>query len=98
MTRKVGYKIFLNPGITSLVQVQTYLPYLSQQIIVISLLRYPPGMYSCIAGFLDAGESLEECVRRESAEEVGIIVEKVRVRYSIYRNLILSIYQCFGSA
>ena len=21
--------------------------------------RYPPGMYSCIAGFLDAGESLE---------------------------------------
>ena len=34
-------------------------------------------MYSCIAGFLDAGESLEECVRRESAEEVGIIVEKV---------------------
>jgi NAD+ diphosphatase len=34
-------------------------------------------MYSCIAGFLDVGESLEECVRRESAEEVGIIVEKV---------------------
>jgi ADP-ribose pyrophosphatase YjhB (NUDIX family) len=41
--------------------------------------RYPPGMYSCIAGFLDVGESLEECVRRESAEEVGILVEKVPV-------------------
>ena len=76
-----------------MVQVQTYLPYLSQQIIVISLVRYPPGMYSCIAGFLDAGESLEECVRRESAEEVGIIVEKVgTVPYNISRNLILSIY------
>ena len=39
--------------------------------------RYPPGMYSCIAGFLDVGESLEECVRREAAEEVGIEVDKV---------------------
>ena len=39
--------------------------------------RDPPGMYSCIAGFLDVGESMEECVRRESAEEVGILVEKV---------------------
>jgi NAD+ diphosphatase len=34
-------------------------------------------MYSCIAGFVDAGESLEECVRREAAEEVGIEVDKV---------------------
>ena len=42
--------------------------------------RYPPGMYSCIAGFLDAGESLEECVRREAAEEVGVEVQKVSRR------------------
>ena len=28
------------------------------------------GMYSCIAGFMDPGEPLEECVRREVAEEV----------------------------
>ena len=27
-------------------------------------------MYSCIAGFMDPGEPLEECVRREVAEEV----------------------------
>ncbi len=51
--------------------------------------RYPPGMYSCIAGFLDVGESMEECVRRESAEEVGILVEKVGTvtvcRYCCYR-------------
>jgi len=39
--------------------------------------RYPPGMYSCIAGFLDVGETLEDCVRREAAEEVGIQVEQV---------------------
>ena len=30
-----------------------------------------PGMYSCIAGFLDPGETLEQCARREVAEEVG---------------------------
>jgi len=39
--------------------------------------RYPPGMYSCIAGFLDVGETLEDCVKREAAEEVGIEVTKV---------------------
>ena len=39
--------------------------------------RYPPGMYSCIAGFLDVGETLEDCVKREAAEEVGIEVDKV---------------------
>jgi len=33
---------------------------------------YPPGMYSCVAGFVDAGESLAECVIRETAEEAGV--------------------------
>lgn len=39
--------------------------------------RYPPGMYSCIAGFLDVGETLDDCVKREVAEEVGMEVSKV---------------------
>ncbi len=43
---------------------------------------YPPGMYSCVAGFADVGESLEDCVRREVAEEVGMEVSDVRVRGS----------------
>ena len=33
-----------------------------------------PGMYSCIAGFMDPGEPLEECVRREVAEEVRALI------------------------
>ena len=33
---------------------------------------YPPGMYSCVAGFVDPGESLAECVIREGAEEAGV--------------------------
>ena len=36
---------------------------------------YPPGMYSCVAGFVDPGESLAECVTRECAEEAGVEVD-----------------------
>ena len=34
--------------------------------------RFPPGMYSCLAGFLESGETIEDAVRREIAEEAGI--------------------------
>ncbi|QPF75281.1 NAD(+) diphosphatase [Roseateles sp. DAIF2] len=33
---------------------------------------YKPGVYSALAGFVEAGESLEDCVHREVAEEVGV--------------------------
>ena len=33
---------------------------------------------SLVAGFVDAGESLEACVRREAFEEVGVRVGEVR--------------------
>jgi NAD+ diphosphatase len=35
-------------------------------------------MYSLIAGFVEPGENLEECVRREILEEVGIQVGNIR--------------------
>lgn len=34
--------------------------------------RFPPGMYSCLAGFLEPGETVEDAVRRELNEESGI--------------------------
>jgi NAD+ diphosphatase len=34
--------------------------------------RFPPGMWSCLAGFVEPGESIEEAVRREILEEAGI--------------------------
>jgi len=34
--------------------------------------------YSCLAGFVEPGESLEECVAREVLEETGIAVQDVR--------------------
>jgi len=49
----------------------------AQQLLLIRQPRYPPGMYSCIAGFLDVGETLEDCVKREVAEEVGLEVGKI---------------------
>ncbi|WP_374121946.1 NAD(+) diphosphatase [Frankia sp. AiPa1] len=39
---------------------------------------WPPGRFSVLAGFVEAGESLEACVVREIAEEVGIDVTDVR--------------------
>ena len=39
--------------------------------------RFPAGMYSCLAGFLEPGETLEDAVRRELHEEAGIAVGKV---------------------
>lgn len=39
--------------------------------------RFPPGRYSVIAGFLEPGETLEDCVRREVKEEVGIEVDTI---------------------
>lgn len=40
--------------------------------------RWPEGRYSTLAGFVDPGESLEDAVRREVAEEVGVEVDAVR--------------------
>ncbi len=36
------------------------------------------GMYSVLAGFVDPGETLEACVRREVKEEVGVAVKNIR--------------------
>jgi len=40
--------------------------------------HYAKGMYSALAGFVEAGESIEECVVREVDEEVGVQVADLR--------------------
>ncbi|HEX2762283.1 MAG TPA: NAD(+) diphosphatase [Allosphingosinicella sp.] len=39
--------------------------------------QYPPGRYSALAGFVEPGESIEEAVVREIAEEAGLDVRDV---------------------
>lgn len=39
---------------------------------------FPVPMYSCLAGFVEPGENLEEAVRREVMEEVGVELGEVR--------------------
>ena len=40
--------------------------------------HFPPGMYSALAGFVEAGETLEQCLAREVLEEVGVSVSNIR--------------------
>jgi NAD+ diphosphatase len=40
--------------------------------------RFAKGVYSALAGFVEPGETLEQCLEREVDEEVGIRVCKVR--------------------
>lgn len=40
--------------------------------------RFPGTLYSALAGFLEPGESIEDAVKRETREEVGIEVAAVR--------------------
>ena len=44
--------------------------------------RFPPGMYSTLAGFVEPGESLEQTLRREVFEEVGVVLDEVVYRAS----------------
>ena len=39
---------------------------------------WPKGMFSCLAGFMEPGESIEAAVARETFEETGILVKNVR--------------------
>ena len=44
--------------------------------------RFPAGMYSSLAGFVEPGETIENAVRRETREEAGITVGRVRYHAS----------------
>lgn len=43
--------------------------------------EWPKGMYSCLAGFVDSGETIEEAVVREVKEEADVSVSSDNVHY-----------------
>ncbi len=49
-----------------------------RQILLARSSRMPTGMHSVLAGFVEAGETFEECVQREVMEEVGLEVTDIR--------------------
>ncbi|MGF1694054.1 NAD(+) diphosphatase [Vibrio lamellibrachiae] len=49
----------------------------SNQILLAQHPRHRNGMYTVIAGFLEVGETLEQCVAREVKEETGIEVKNI---------------------
>ncbi|MFV0575754.1 MAG: NAD(+) diphosphatase [Vibrio sp.] len=49
-----------------------------KQILLAQHARHKGGMYTVIAGFVEAGETLEQCVAREVKEETGINVKNIR--------------------
>jgi NAD+ diphosphatase len=48
------------------------------ELLLIRNATWNPGRFSLVAGFVDFGESLEECVQREVREEAGIEVSNIR--------------------
>ncbi len=78
-------RICPNCGLTSypriapaiIVRVQRRAPNGNREILLARNKRYPGGMYSVLAGFVEPGETLEECVSREIGEEVGITVTNI---------------------
>jgi NAD+ diphosphatase len=40
--------------------------------------RFQSGMWSCLAGFIEPGEAIEDAVRRETREEAGIVCGRVK--------------------
>lgn len=49
-----------------------------ERILLARARRFPPGLHSVLAGFVEPGETLEQCVAREVREETGIEVKNLR--------------------
>ncbi|MBI1942076.1 MAG: NAD(+) diphosphatase [Betaproteobacteria bacterium] len=61
----------LAPAVMALVRRQN-------QILLARSPHFPSGMYSALAGFVEPGETLEQCLAREVEEEVGVRVSRTR--------------------
>lgn len=49
-----------------------------KEILLARNVNFPPGRMSALAGFVEAGESVEDAIHREVEEEVGVRVNNIR--------------------
>ncbi len=49
-----------------------------QEILLVRARNFRGTFYGLVAGFLEAGETLEECVEREVLEETGLKIKNIR--------------------
>lgn len=52
--------------------------YRGDEILMARSYHFPPNVYGLIAGFVEAGESVEEAIHRETLEETGIRIKNLR--------------------
>ncbi len=52
--------------------------YKENKLLLANHVKHRDSLYTCIAGFLEPGETIEECVVREAKEEVSITVDNVK--------------------
>lgn len=69
---KCGYEMFpyISTAILALVRKE-------DQILLVRAHNFKGPFHSLVAGFLETGETLEECVKREVLEETGLIVNNI---------------------
>jgi NAD+ diphosphatase len=53
------------------------LPFARDRCVLGRSYRFVPSMWSCLAGFMEPGETIEEAVRRETREEAGIVSGRI---------------------
>lgn len=49
-----------------------------QEMLLVNHLRHKGGIYTAVAGFVEIGETFEQCVQREVLEETGIKIKNIR--------------------
>lgn len=63
------------PRVTPAMMVQVWRP---GAVLLARSPQFAKGVYSALAGFVEAGETLEQCVERETFEEVGVRIADLR--------------------
>ena len=68
-----GYRVWprVSPAVMVLIQ-------RGREILLARSPHFRAGMYSAVAGFVEPGESLEQCAHREVLEEVGVSITNLR--------------------